>query len=215
MNITHPPLIGEVLPSMKIHTTHGDKNLPEDYAGKWLILFSHPGDFTPVCTTEFVSFAKKHNEFHKMNCELLGLSIDQVFSHMKWDEWIEENLGVKIPFPVIADPTGTVAASLGIIQPENAAETIRALFIIDPNSVMRLAMLYPPEIGRSVGEVIRALKALQVADLHKVAIPANWPENEFLGNRVIIPPAKDIQEAEKLMKEYEHYDWWFCHTQVN
>ncbi|MGB8320852.1 MAG: redoxin domain-containing protein, partial [Ignavibacteriaceae bacterium] len=111
------PMIGEKMPSIRVQTTHGIKNIPDDYKGKWLVLFSHPGDFTPVCTTEFVAFAKRNEEFKNLNTELIGLSIDQVFSHIKWVEWIKDKLNVQIPFPIIADDMGNVASKLGMIHP--------------------------------------------------------------------------------------------------
>lgn len=208
------PLLGDKFPEMEVKTTHGAKQLPQDYKGKWVVLFSHPGDFTPVCTTEFVSFAKKAEEFKKANAELLGLSIDQVHSHIKWTEWINEKLDVKIPFPIIADDMGKVAQTLGMVHPGKGANTVRAVFLIDPKGFIRLVLYYPQEIGRNMDEVLRSLKALQVSDKNGVATPANWPNNELIGDRVIIPPASTEQEAEKRLKEYEGYDWWFCHKEL-
>lgn len=142
------PLLGDKFPEMAVNTTHGRKQLPEDYKGKWLILFSHPGDFTPVCTTEFVAFAKRKKQFDELNTELLGLSVDQVFSHIKWTEWIKEKLDVEIPFPVIADEMGFVSKQMGMIAPEKGTNTVRAVFIIDPEGKIRLSIYYPQEIGR-------------------------------------------------------------------
>lgn len=208
------PLLGDKFPEMQVKTTHGMKSLPGDYKGKWVVLFSHPGDFTPVCTTEFVSFAKKADDFKKLNAELVGLSIDQVFSHIKWAEWINENLGVKIPFPIIADDMGNIGKQLGMLHPGKGTNTVRAVFIIDDKGVIRLILYYPQEIGRNMDEILRALKALQTSDKNGVATPANWPNNELIGDRVIVPPASSEQEAEKRLKEYEGYDWWFCHKPV-
>lgn len=205
---TRMPLLGEKMPELTVQTTHGVKNIPGDYAGKWFVLFSHPGDFTPVCTTEFVAFANRAEEFKKLNTELIGLSIDQVFSHIKWVEWIEEKLHVTIPFPVIADDMGNVAKSLGMIHPGKGTNTVRAVFVVDPNGIMRLMIYYPQEIGRQVDEVLRAIKALQIADTHKVAMPENWPNNELLKDKVIIPPPKDVAAVEE-RKQYEGPDWWF------
>lgn len=208
------PLIGDQIPALNVLTTHGMKNLVDDYKGKWLILFSHPADFTPVCTTEFIAFAKRYDQFQALNAELLGLSIDQVFSHIKWDEWIHEKLGIQIPFPIIADASGNVAGQLGMIHPGKASDTVRAVFMIDPNSVIRIILFYPQEIGRNMDEILRALKALQTGDANKVAMPAGWPNNELIGDRVIIPPAKDVETARKRPSEYECYDWWFCHKSL-
>lgn len=203
------PLIGEKMPNVEVQTTHGIKNIPNDYKGKWLVLFSHPGDFTPVCTTEFVAFAKRAEEFKKLNTELVGHSIDQVFSHIKWVDWIKENLGQEIPFPVIADDMGRVAMKLGMIHPGKGTNTVRAVFIIDPEGIIRLMIYYPQEIGRQIDEVLRALKALQISDSQKVAMPENWPNNEIMGDKVILPPPKDVVSARKRENEAEGYDWWF------
>jgi len=207
-------LIGEKLPEMEVQTTHGKKVLPNDYLGKWLVLFSHPADFTPVCTTEFVSFAKNYEKFKKLNAELLGLSIDQVFSHIKWVEWIEKELKVEIPFPIIADDVGKVATKMGMIHPGAGTKTVRAVFIIDPEGVVRLILYYPAEVGRNMAEILRVLEAFQISDSHNVAMPANWPNNELIGNRVIIPPASNVQDAKERPKQYECFDWWFCHKKV-
>lgn len=207
-------LIGEKLPEMAVHTTHGVKKLPKDYAGKWLVLFSHPADFTPVCTTEFVSFAKNYDQFQKLNAELLGLSIDQVFSHIKWVEWIENELKVEIPFPIIADDMGQVAMKMGMLHPGGGAKTVRAVFIIDPEGIIRLILYYPAEVGRNMAEILRVLEAFQVSDKHNVAMPANWPNNELIKDRVIVPPPTDIRVAKERKKQYECFDWWFCHKKV-
>ena len=208
------PLIGEKFPELEVQTTHGMKNIPGDYKGKWVVLFSHPADFTPVCTTEFVSFAKKNDEFKKLNAELVGLSMDQIFSHIKWDQWIEENIDVKVPFPIIADAAGSVAGKLGMVHPGKGMNTVRAVFLIDPEGYNRIILYYPQEIGRNIDEILRALKALQISDENKVAVPANWPNNELIKDRVIIPPATDTKTAEKRKEEYECYDWWFCHKEL-
>ncbi len=208
------PLIGEKMPGMEVQTTHGIKTIPEDYKGKWFVLFSHPGDFTPVCTTEFYAFAKRNDEFKKLNAELIGLSIDQVFSHIKWIEWIEEKLKIEIPFPIIADDMGRVASKLGMIHPGKGTNTVRAVFVVDPEGIIRLMIYYPQEIGRQVDEVLRALKALQIADKNKVAMPENWPNNELINDKVIIPPPKDIVEAYKRKNLSNSYDWWFSYKEL-
>jgi peroxiredoxin (alkyl hydroperoxide reductase subunit C) len=213
------PLLGEKFPEIEVKTTHGSFKLPDHYKGKWFILFSHPADFTPVCTTEFVAFQKRYDEFRKLNAELIGLSIDQVFSHIKWVEWIEEKLGVKIEFPVIADDLGEVAGKLGLIHPSKGTNTVRAVFIVDPHGFIRLILYYPQEIGRNIDEILRALKALQTSDKYEVATPANWPNNELIGDKVIVRPASDVETAKQRIelakaKEIECYDWWFCYKKV-
>jgi peroxiredoxin (alkyl hydroperoxide reductase subunit C) len=207
------PLIGDPFPRLEVVTTRGKKVLPEDYKGKWFILFSHPADFTPVCTTEFVAFQKRYDKFRKLNTELIGLSVDQVFAHIKWEEWIKDNLQVEIQFPIIAD-TGKVANTLGLIHPGKGTNTVRAVFFVDPQCIIRAMLYYPQELGRNFDEFLRMIKGFQLADKAKVAIPANWPDNELIGDRVIIPPAKDVETAAKRLKEYECYDWWFCHKKV-
>lgn len=218
-NVSKLPLLGDPFPSMKVKTTHGIKHLPDDYKGKWFILFSHPGDFTPVCTTEFVGFAKKENEFKKLNTELLGLSVDQVFSHIKWVEWINENMGVTVPFPVIADELGRASRELGMLHESKGSNTVRAVFIVDAKGMLRLMMYYPQEVGRSVDEILRALKALQRSDTDGVAMPENWPNNEDYGDKVIIPPAATEAVVEKRKKQAEAgectcLDWWFCYKDL-
>lgn len=208
------PLIGDKLPEMEVKTTHGMKELPNDYKGKWLVLFSHPGDFTPVCTTEFYSFQDKYDQFREMNTELLGLSIDQVFSHIKWTEWINENLKKKIEFPIIADDRGLVAQKLGMIHPKKGNSTVRAVFIIDPKGIVRTILYYPQELGRNMDEVVRILKGLQTVDKHGVAVPANWPENELVHDEVITPPASDENTADERRGKEGCYDWWFCHRKL-
>lgn len=209
------PLIGDKFPEMEVLTTRGMKNLPIDYKGKWVVLFSHPGDFTPVCTTEFVSFAKKKQEFDNINTELIGLSMDQVQAHIVWEKWIKDKLDTEITFPIIAD-SGFVAKKLGMVHPNKGTNTVRAVFIIDPNGIIRLIMYYPQEIGRNVDEIIRSIKALQVTDKHNVATPENWPNNPLIQDKVIIPPAKDTETAKKRLVEYKDscYDWWMCYKKL-
>jgi len=148
-----------------------------------------------------------------MNTELIGLSVDQVFSHIKWEEWIKENLDLEIEFPIIAD-TGGVANRLGLIHPNKGTNTVRAVFIMDPKGIIRAILYYPQELGRNMDEFLRMIKGFKKKKKEGVAIPANWPDNELIKDRVIIPPASDVKTAEKRKKEYECYDWWFCHKSV-
>lgn len=207
------PLIGEKFPEMVVETTHGIKKLPDDYKGKWLVLFSHPADFTPVCTTEFVAFTRRIEDFKKLNAELLGHSVDSVFSHIKWLEWIKEKLGVEIPFPIIADPNGEVAKKLGFLHAQSATHTVRAVIIIDPVGVVRGILYYPQEAGRNMDEILRLLKILQINTEHRRAIPANWPNNELIGCSLIVPPARTMDEAKERPKYYKCFDWWFCYEE--
>ncbi|MFP4050105.1 MAG: peroxiredoxin [Thermoplasmata archaeon] len=210
------PLIGDKFPEMKVNTTYGEKKLPDEFEGKWFILFSHPGDFTPVCTTEFYAFQKRYDQFRELNTELIGLSIDQVHSHLKWTEWIEDELDETIEFPIIADGQGRVANRLGLVHHTGGTATVRAVFIVDPESTIRAILYYPAELGRNMDEFIRMIKGFQKADEEGVAIPANWPENELVGDDVIMPPAGSEQMIKKRKEqeekgEIECYDWWLCH----
>ncbi len=208
------PLIGDKFPEIEAPTTFGKIKLPDDFKGKWFVLFSHPADFTPVCTTEFYAFALRYNDFKKLNTEIIGLSIDSNFSHLKWVEWIKENLKMEIPFPVIGDPRGLVAEKLGLLHPQSPTHTVRAVYIVDPNSIIRAILFYPSELGRNIDEILRMIKGLQVADKYGAAIPANWPNNEIVGEHVIVPPASTVKEAEERLKTYECFDWWLCHKEV-
>ena len=205
------PLIGEKFPEIEVVTDHGVIKLPDHFKGKWFVLFSHPADFTPVCTTEFVAFAKRYEDFKKLNTELIGLSVDSNYSHIKWKEWIEQNLGQKIPFPIIADPQGTVAKKLGLIHAESSTHTVRAVFIVDDKGVIRAILYYPLELGRLIDEILRMVLALQLSDKYGRAVPANWPHNELIGDKLIVPPASTYEEAMKRKEQYKCFDWWFCY----
>jgi len=213
-NKINMPLLGDDFPELNVQTTHGPMNIPGDLKGSWFVLFSHPADFTPVCTTEFVAFQNKYNEFEKLGVKLIGMSIDQVFSHIKWIEWIKEKLDVEIKFPVVA-ANDDVAMKLGMLHPEKGTNTVRAVFVGDPEGKVRLVIYYPQEIGRNVDEVLRAVKALQTHEKYGVAAPENWPNNGLIGDRVIVPPATNVEDAAKRLDEYEGYDWWFCHKALD
>ena len=200
------PRLNEAAPAFNARTTHGDRTL-EHYRGKWLILFSHPADFTPVCTTEFIGFAKAAPTFAAMNCELLGLSIDSLFSHLAWTRNIKEKFGVDITFPIIEDIKMDVARAYGMVHP-GAADTqaVRATFFIDPEGVLRAMVYYPMSNGRSIDEFVRLLQALQTSDTHGVATPENWCP----GQDVIVPPPKTAEVADKRASEgYKTVDWYY------
>ncbi|WP_211274962.1 peroxiredoxin [Bacillus marinisedimentorum] len=205
------PRIGSPAPQFEAVTTHGTLRL-EDYKGSWLILFSHPADFTPVCTTEFVAFQNIYPELRKLNTELLGLSIDSVHSHIAWVRNIEKNFDVKIEFPVIADLNKDVAYKYGMIMPEESStETSRAVFVIDPDQKIRAIIYYPLTTGRNMDEILRLVKALQTTDEHAIATPANWQE----GEKVIVPPATTTEgAAERETEGYECIDWYLCKKNV-
>lgn len=200
------PRLNERAPEFETKTTHGMKKL-SDYKGKWLVLFSHPADFTPVCTTEFIAFSKNHPRFQALNCDLLGLSIDSNFAHIAWARNIEEKFGVKVPFPIIEDLSMKVAHAYGMIQP-GASDTsaVRATFFIDPESKLRAMVYYPMTNGRSIEEFLRLLEALQTSDKHAVATPEAWKP----GDQVIVPPPQTQADAEERKgKGYDYTDWYF------
>ncbi|MGM0381167.1 MAG: peroxiredoxin [bacterium] len=212
------PLIGDKFPELEVKTTEGTINLPEKYEGQWFVLFSHPADFTPVCTTEFVSFQKKYEQFLELDTELIGLSIDGVHSHLKWAEWIEDNVGEKIEFPIIADAGGAVARELGLMHTASSSSTVRAVFIVDPKSTIRAILYYPAELGRNMDEILRMIKGFKTHSEEKVAIPANWPDNELIGDNLILPPASTTEEIQQRKEqaekgEIEFMDWWLCHRE--
>jgi peroxiredoxin (alkyl hydroperoxide reductase subunit C) len=202
------PRIGDPAPQFTADTTFGTLAL-EDFRGSWLILFSHPADFTPVCTTEFIAFAEIHPQLRELNCELMGLSVDSVYSHIAWVRNVKEKMGVEITFPVIADLNKEVATLYGMINPgESKTETSRAVFIIDDKQVVRAIIYYPLTTGRNMDEIIRVVKALQTSDEHNVATPANWEP----GQKVIMPPPKSVEDADQRVGEegMECADWYFC-----
>jgi len=202
------PRLGDPAPPFEARTTHGDLSLT-DFRGVWLILFSHPADFTPVCTTEFIAFAEVQPRLRAMSCELLGLSCDSLWSHIAWVRNIEEKMGVRIPFPVIADSDRRVATRYGMIMPgDGRTETSRAVFVIDEKQIVRAMIHYPRTTGRNVDEIVRLVEALQTSDAHGVATPANWHR----GDRAIVPPpATQAEAAERIDDErFECTDWYFC-----
>lgn len=213
------PLIGERFPELEVRTTKGRIRLPEEYEGRWFILFSHLADFTPVCTTEFVAFQKRFEEFKRLQCDLIGLSIDQVFAHLKWEEWIKEKVGVEIQFPIIADNAGTVSARLGMRHKQaEGTQTVGAVFVVDPKGIVRAILYYPMELGRNMDEILRMIRGLQTAD-KGYAIPANWPNNEIVQDHVIVPPASTVEMIRKGKEqekagEIECLDWWLCHKKI-
>ncbi len=202
------PRIGAPAPEFEAATSHGPINL-SDYKGKWVVLFSHPSDFTPVCTTEFMAFAEIHPKLREMNTELLGLSVDSVFSHIAWVRNIEEKLGVKITFPVIADLDMKVARLYGMIMPdEGTTAAVRSVFVIDDKQIVRAIIYYPMSNGRNMDEIVRLIQALQTTDKYGVATPANWRP----GDKVMVPPPPTQAKAEERVKDknVECKDWYFC-----
>jgi peroxiredoxin (alkyl hydroperoxide reductase subunit C) len=209
------PTIGEKAPEFEAETTQGQVRFPADYKGKWVIFFSHPADFTPVCTTEFMTFASMASEFKALNCELLGLSIDSTYSHIAWLRTIKEKIaykgmkGVEVMFPVISDLTMEVSRKYGMLQPAASnTQAVRAVFIIDPQAIVRAILYYPLSNGRNMQEVKRLLLAMQHSDEHKVATPANWQP----GEDVIVPPPGSCgaakERVEKAGADTTVLDWF-------
>lgn len=205
------PRLNEPAPDFKAVSTQGEISLSQ-YKGKWVVLFSHPADFTPVCTTEFVEFARQAGEFDKRNVQLIGLSIDSVYSHIAWLRSMEQHFGVKVNFPLIADLDMKVALAYGMIHPGAASTaTVRCVFIIDDKGIVRAMIYYPLTSGRNIDEILRLIDALQTHEAHKVATPANWRP----GDKVIVPPPVTQEGAEKRVNEpYEVTDWYFSKKEI-
>lgn len=206
------PMIGDKAPAFRSMTTMGKVNFPEDYSGSWVILFSHPADFTPVCTTEFIAFARMADEFEAMNVKLLGLSIDSVHSHLAWAKSIEsiawKGDPVVLPFPIIADITMNVAKKYGMLQTVAKTQTVRAVFIIDPEGIIRTILYYPMSTGRNFDEIRRIIQSLQKHDEEHVSTPADWRP----GDPVVMGAPLTLEEADKRMNDPAEgtvpYDWY-------
>jgi peroxiredoxin (alkyl hydroperoxide reductase subunit C) len=205
------PVIGDPAPDFEADTTHGPVRLL-DMKGKWVVLFSHPADFTPVCTTEFIAFANIYEELRSLNVQLIGLSVDSISAHLAWVHAIREKMGVTIPFPVIADLTMKVARKYGMIHPgQSSTAAVRCVFFIDDKGIMRAMIYYPLQNGRFMPEIIRLVKALQTTDKYKVSTPANWQP----GDKVVVPAPKTAAEMEKRPTEgYECKDWYLCFKKI-
>ncbi len=210
------PRIGEKAPSFKAVTTQGDIQFPDQFAGSWVILFSHPADFTPVCTSEFMTFATLEERFEELNCKLVGLSVDGLYSHIAWLRTIKEKIeykgmkNVEVTFPLIEDITMEVAHKYGMIQPgESSTKAVRAVFVIDPKGIIRTVLYYPLSLGRNFDELLRIVTALKTADAFSVATPADWRP----GDEVIVPTAGSCGVAKQRMEtksDMKCYDWFFC-----
>lgn len=211
------PRIGDNAPSFHAITTQGEINFPDDYVGKWVILFSHPADFTPVCTSEFMTFASMSNDLEALNCKLVGLSVDGLYSHIAWLRTIKEKIeykgmkNVEVTFPLIEDITMEVANKYGMLQPgESTTKAVRAVFFIDPKGIIRAVIYYPLSLGRNFDELKRVIIGLQTADAFGVALPADWRP----GDDVIVPTAGSCGVAKDRMEGKQEgvkcYDWFFC-----
>ncbi len=215
------PRIGDAAPEFTAETTQGTINFPADYAGSWVILFSHPADFTPVCTTEFMTFSVMQEEFARLNTKLVGVSVDGLFSHIAWLRTIKEKItyrdfkDVEVTFPLVDDSTRQVARRYGMIMPgEDSTKTVRAVFVIDPAGVVRTIVYYPQSVGRNFDELRRVVIALQTTDAFSVATPADWRP----GEAVIVPPAGSCGVAKDRMDGHESgvtcIDWFFCTKEI-
>lgn len=210
------PRIGDQAPAFTAMTTQGKIDFPADYKGKWIILFSHPADFTPVCTSEFMTFASRQKEFDELNCQLVGLSIDGLFSHIAWLRTIREKIeykgmkNVEVTFPLIDDIKMDVATKYGMVHPQaSTTHAVRAVFFIDPKGIIRTIIYYPASMGRNFDELLRVLKGLQTTDEFGVALPADWQP----GTEVIVPTKPSCEAAKKRMEGEDGlkcYDWFFC-----
>ena len=210
------PRIGDKAPAFKAVTTQGEIDFPAQYAGSWVILFSHPADFTPVCTSEFMTFAAMENQFSELNCKLVGLSIDGLYSHIAWLRTIKEKIefkgmkNIEVKFPLIEDVSMEIAKLYGMLQPgESSTKAVRAVFVIDPKGVIRTVIYYPLSLGRNFDEILRVVIALQTADAFSVATPADWRP----GDDVIVPTAGSCGVAKERMEGKEDIkclDWFFC-----
>lgn len=214
------PRIGDMAPEFTAQTTQGPINFPADYKGKWVILFSHPADFTPVCTSEFMTFGSMQKEFEALNCQLVGLSIDGLSSHIAWLRTIKERIdwkgmqNIDVQFPLIDDITMNVAKNYGMIQPgESETKAVRAVFFIDPKGVIRTIIYYPLALGRNFDELKRVLIGLQTVDNFGVALPADWRP----GDEVIVPAPSTMKAVAKRVedKDMHCYDWFFCTKDIS
>lgn len=220
-NTVTMPRIGDNAPAFKAVTTQGEIDFPKQYAGNWVILFSHPADFTPVCTSEFMTFSSLEQKFADVNCKLVGLSVDGLYSHIAWLRTIKDKIeykgmkNVEVQFPLIEDITMEVAKKYGMIQPgESTTKAVRAVFVVDPKGIIRTIIYYPLSLGRNFDELYRVVVGLQTADAFSVALPADWRP----GDDVIVPTAGSCGVAKERMEskgEMKCYDWFFCTKKID
>jgi peroxiredoxin (alkyl hydroperoxide reductase subunit C) len=208
-------LIEDKFPTIDVRTTKGDMTLPDEFAGHWFVFFSHPGDFTPVCTTEFVGFQKRAEAFAALNTKLIGLSVDDIEDHRAWVKWIRDNLQVGVEFPIIDDKDRSVSLQLGMLRPDQtAAVTARSVIVVDDRGVVRTILEYPKELGRNIDEVVRIVKGLQLFDTIHLMAPANWPHNEIIGDKVLVPPSAELTDAEIAEQHVTQLSDWFRYREL-
>jgi len=208
-------LIEDQFPTMAVATTSGEMTLPDDLAGSWFVFFSHPGDFTPVCTTEFVGFQKRVDQFEALNTKLIGLSVDDLDDHHGWVKWIHSNLQVDVQFPIIDDKDRAVSVELGMLRPDQTQSvTARSVIVVDPEGKVRTILEYPKELGRNMDEIVRIVRGLQLFDETSLMAPANWPNNELIGDKVLVPPTVSLTDAEIAEQHITKLSDWFRYRQL-
>ncbi len=203
-------LITDTFPTIEVTTTQGVITLPGEYAGHWFVFFSHPGDFTPVCTTEFVGFQKRAEQFAALDTKLIGLSVDDIAEHHAWIKWIHDNLEVGVEFPIIDDKDRSISIELHTLRSDQAESvTARSVIVVDPHGVVRTILEYPKELGRNMDEIVRIVEGLQLFDSIRLMPPANWPHNEIMGDQVFVPPSTELTAAEVAEQHVTQLSDWF------
>ncbi|MEO6571448.1 MAG: peroxiredoxin [Ilumatobacteraceae bacterium] len=203
-------LITDPFPTLEVTTTTGTITLPDEFTGHWFVFFSHPGDFTPVCTTEFVGFQKRAEQFAALDTKLIGLSVDDIDDHHAWVDWIHDHLQVGIDFPIIADGNRAISLSLGMLRwDQTEAVTARSVIVVDPDGVVRAILEYPKELGRNMDEIVRIVEGLQLFDATRLMAPANWPHNEIIGDKVLVPPSTHLTDTEIAEHHVTQLSDWF------
>lgn len=202
--------IGDRVPQMSVMTTNGPVTVPDDYVGSWFVLFSHPADFTPVCTTEFVGFQNRWGAFAERNTRLIGLSVDGVDSHRAWIAWISRHLETDVEFPIIDDENRAVSLRIGMLNLDDVnTQTARSVLVVDDKGIVRATLDYPREVGRNIGEIVRIIDALQLHDATEMMTPENWPHNELIGDKVLVPPEKEFSATDDPDQYVEMLADWF------
>jgi peroxiredoxin (alkyl hydroperoxide reductase subunit C) len=208
-------LIGDTFPTIEVRTTNGDITLPDGFAGHWFVFFSHPGDFTPVCTTEFVGFQKRADQFAALDAKLIGLSVDDIDDHHAWIAWMSDHLQIGVEFPIIDDKDRSVSLTLGMLRPDQIESvTARSVIVVAPRGVVRTILEYPQELGRNMDEIVRIVKGLQLFDATHLMAPANWPNNEIIGDKVLVPPSTELSASQVADQHVTQLSDWFRYRAV-
>lgn len=203
-------LIADTFPTIEVTTTSGNMTLPSEFAGHWFVFFSHPGDFTPVCTTEFVGFQKRADRFAALDTKLIGLSVDDIDDHHAWITWIQDHLQVGIEFPIIDDKDRAISLELGMLRSDQTESvTARSVIVVDPHGVVRTILEYPKELGRNMDEIVRIVEGLQLFDSTQLMAPANWPNNEIIGDKVLVPPTTELTATQVAEQHVTELSAWF------